>query len=90
MNRSVSDNNSRRKAADSGLKAMRKSEPAAGQTPAEAPQTAPAEQTYTVVAGDTLSEIGERFGVDYLHIAEVNQIANPDLINVGQVLVIPR
>ena len=88
MNRSVSDNDSRRKAADSGLKAMRKSEPA-GQTPSEAPQAAPAEQTYTVVAGDTLSEIGELFGVDYLRIAEVNQIANPDLINVGQVLVIP-
>lgn len=43
-------------------------------------------QTYTVVAGDTLSAIGERFGVDWRILAQINGISNPDLITPGQVL----
>lgn len=43
-------------------------------------------QTYTVVAGDTLSAIGQRFNVDWQTLADVNGIANPDLIVPGQVL----
>lgn len=39
---------------------------------------------YTVVAGDTLSGIGERFGVSYHVIAELNGITNVNLIYPGQ------
>lgn len=41
---------------------------------------------YTVKRGDTLSAIGERFGVDWRRIASINQIANPNRIFPGQVL----
>jgi len=57
--------------------------------------TAPAEtQTYTVVAGDNLSKIAKRFfgNANHWHdIFEANrdQISNPDMIRVGQVLKIP-
>jgi nucleoid-associated protein YgaU len=57
--------------------------------------TAPAEtQTYKVVAGDNLSKIAKRFfgNANRWHeIFEANrdQISNPDLIKVGQVLKIP-
>jgi LysM repeat protein len=46
---------------------------------------------YTVVAGDTLSALASRFYGDaslYPLIATVNGIADPDVINAGQVLVI--
>ena len=55
---------------------------------AAAATEAPA-QFYTVVKGDTLSEIGQKFGVDWREIAKVNHIANPDLIHPGQVFRIP-
>lgn len=45
--------------------------------------------TYTVVEGDTLSGIAERFGVSVEALTEINHIADPTLIQVGQVLVIP-
>lgn len=44
---------------------------------------------YTVVAGDTLSAIAKRFGVTVRQLIEANEIANPNLIRVGQQLVIP-
>lgn len=44
---------------------------------------------YTVVRGDTLSSIARRFGVTVQAIASANNIANPNLIYVGQVLTIP-
>ncbi len=43
---------------------------------------------YTVAAGDTLSSIAARFGTTYEALASANRIANPNLIYVGQVLVI--
>lgn len=46
-------------------------------------------QEYTVQKGDTLSKIGQKFGIDWKLIAEVNKIDNPNLIKVGQVLTIP-
>ncbi len=51
---------------------------------------APRFRTYTVKAGDTLSEIGQRFGVPYMEIARINQIKNPDLIFPGQKFKIPN
>lgn len=59
---------------------------------ADAEAAAPAQQSYTVVSGDTLSAIAKRFygnSSEYPKIAAANNIANPDLINVGQVLIIP-
>lgn len=44
--------------------------------------------TYTVKAGDTLSAIAKRFGTTYQKIAMDNHIANPNLIYVGQKLVL--
>lgn len=41
---------------------------------------------YTVRQGDTLSGIGERFGVDWKRLASINEIANPDFIVPGQVI----
>lgn len=49
-------------------------------------------ETYTVVAGDTLSGLAERFYQDAsLHplIAAANKLADPDTIEIGQVLIIP-
>lgn len=56
---------------------------------------APAAQTYTVVAGDSLSKIAKRVYGDanqWRRIFEANrdQIENPDLIHPGQKLVIPE
>lgn len=41
---------------------------------------------YTVRQGDTLSGIGERFGVDWRRLASINEIPNPDFIVPGQVI----
>ncbi|NPV09835.1 MAG: LysM peptidoglycan-binding domain-containing protein, partial [Anaerolineae bacterium] len=49
----------------------------------------PMATTYTVQAGDTLSAIAERFGVTLAALAAANDIANPNSIRVGQVLIIP-
>lgn len=40
--------------------------------------------TYIVQSGDTLSEIASMYGTTYQHLAEINGIANPNLIHVGQ------
>lgn len=59
--------------------------------PAEAaPEPAP--RTYTVVSGDTMWAIAERFygdGSKYRVIADASGVADPDLIHPGQVLTIP-
>lgn len=52
------------------------------------------EQTYTVVAGDSLSKIAKRYYGDAnqwrrIHEANRDQISNPDLIHPGQRLKIP-
>lgn len=46
--------------------------------------------TYTVQPGDTLSAIAQKFDTTVAAIQEANKIENPDLISVGQVLVIPQ
>ncbi len=73
-----------------------KAQTAAAAQPAAAP-AAPAPEpppvrTYTVVSGDTLWAISERFygdGSQYQRIADASGISNPDLIYPGQVLTIP-
>jgi LysM repeat protein len=49
---------------------------------------AAADTHYTVRAGDTLASIAARFGTTYQALAAANGISNPNLIYVGQVLVI--
>ncbi|MCW2561880.1 MAG: hypothetical protein JWQ31_440, partial [Mycobacterium sp.] len=76
--------------------------PSAEEAPAPAPEAEPAAppppppppavQTYTVVSGDTLWAIAERFygdGSKYQVIADASGVSNPDLIHPGQVLTIP-
>jgi hypothetical protein len=60
--------------------------------PAPAPAPPPAPRTYTVLSGDTLWAISERFygdGSKYQVIADASGVSNPDLIYPGQVLTIP-
>jgi nucleoid-associated protein YgaU len=60
--------------------------------PAPPPPPPPAPRTYTVVSGDTLWAISERFygdGSKYQVIADASGVSNPDLIHPGQVLTIP-
>lgn len=45
--------------------------------------------TYTVQVGDTLYRIATRFGTTVTAIATANNLANPNIIHVGQVLTIP-
>ncbi|BBY97626.1 LysM peptidoglycan-binding domain-containing protein [Mycolicibacterium fallax] len=74
------------------LAAAEESAPAPAPEPAPAPAPA-APRTYTVVSGDTLWAISERFygdGAKYQRIADASGIANPDLIQPGQVLTIPE
>ncbi|MFI5508141.1 LysM peptidoglycan-binding domain-containing protein [Mycobacterium sp. NPDC051804] len=66
--------------------------PAPEPAPAPPPPPRPAPRTYTVVSGDTLWAISERFygdGSKYQVIADASGVANPDLIHPGQVLTIP-
>jgi nucleoid-associated protein YgaU len=69
-------------------------EPAVAAEPAAPPPPPPppAARTYTVVSGDTLWAIAERFygdGSKYQVIADASGVSNPDLIYPGQVLTVP-
>ena len=60
-------------------------------TAAAAPTAASytATTTYTVKAGDCLWNLAKKFGVTVQDLVDANNIKNPNLIYVGQVLVIP-
>lgn len=45
---------------------------------------------YTVKAGDTLSKIASAYGTTYQYLAQINNISNPNVILVGQVLKVPQ
>lgn len=53
------------------------------------PEPAPEPKTYTVQSGDTLGIIANKFGTSVTEIAKLNNIANINLISVGQVLKLP-
>lgn len=65
----------------------------APETPAEEPSPTPEPEaepeTYVVQSGDTLSSIAERFDTTIEAIVEANDLDDPDLILVGDELVIP-
>lgn len=50
---------------------------------------APAGTIYVVKAGDTLSIIAQQYGVTIEDLVAVNQLADPNLLRVGQTLIIP-
>lgn len=55
-----------------------------------APETEKAETVcYTVKKGDTLSAVARRFGTTVSALAKANEIINPDLILVGQKIILP-
>lgn len=59
-------------------------------TPAQVkPQPPVSGKTYTVVKGDTLSEIAQKYGTTVDILAQLNGIKDPNLIVVGQVLKLP-
>lgn len=68
----------------------------ASATTVPAPTVAPATTTeppvltpYTVVRGDTLIQIADRYGIHLNDLVRVNNIADPTKIFVGQILLIP-
>ena len=62
-------------------------------TPTDTPVPATPGETeeviYRVVSGDTLGKIAERYGISVDALAAANNIANPNVLDVGQELVIP-
>ncbi|MFS0616016.1 LysM peptidoglycan-binding domain-containing protein [Lederbergia ruris] len=54
------------------------------------PVTKPENTTYTVKAGDTLSEIAVKYGTSVKKLAERNGIKNPNVIQVGQKIKLSR
>ncbi len=67
--------------------------PAPAGTPAPAETSAPAPQpttgTYIVQRGDSLATIAAQFNTNYIELARMNGITNPDVLRVGQVLTVP-
>ncbi|HTE65738.1 MAG TPA: LysM domain-containing protein, partial [Candidatus Binatia bacterium] len=54
------------------------------------PVSPPGTQSYVVQEGDTLSAIAGRFGTTVAAIQAANGLGDNDVINIGQVLVIPE
>ncbi len=65
--------------------------PTAGSTPqpTSTPPPATTSDTYTVQPGDTLSRLAIRFGTTITELLRINNIANPNIIFVGQTINIP-
>lgn len=73
---------------------------ARGPTPTLAPDASPPPtagasgggevETYIVRSGDTLASIAAQFGVPMAELQRINNIANANILNVGQRLIIPK
>jgi LysM repeat protein len=67
-----------------------KPEPAPKQPqPPSPPPDAGANFIYTVAGGDTLTSIAKRYNITLRQLIEANNIENPNLIRIGQKLIIP-
>lgn len=75
-----------RRAVDAGAWPV-KSQPAPSATPAARPTSSAG--TYTVRAGDTLGRIAKAHGTTWQALAKLNGLADPNVIEVGQVLKVP-
>lgn len=53
------------------------------------PSPTPAPITYTVASGDTLYDIAVKYNVSLCDLLAANDITNPSLVGVGQVLTVP-
>jgi len=53
------------------------------------PEGQPPPGMYFVVAGDSLSKIGARFGIDWHELARINGLHDPYLIRIGDLLLLP-
>ncbi|MEH3077288.1 MAG: LysM domain-containing protein, partial [Quadrisphaera sp.] len=62
---------------------------ATGAAPAPTGSTSTAAKTVIVLAGDTLSSIARAHGTTATALAQLNHLSDPDLIRVGQVLILP-
>lgn len=60
-----------------------------GTTPEPVAPVAPSTQTYIVQKGDVLGRIASKFDVSTKRLIEMNNLANPDVLFVGQELVVP-
>ncbi len=58
--------------------------------PTVPPNNSPSAETYTVIRGDYLSALAERFGTTWVILAELNHIAYPYVIYPGQQLKLPN
>ena len=63
--------------------------PAGARTDTATATPAAQERVYEVQAGDTLSAIAARFGVSAEELARYNNLADPNALQVGQVLKLP-
>jgi 5'-nucleotidase len=70
--------------------ALPMAEPPVEPEPTPEPEPEPAAMAYTVKPGDWLSKIGMAYGVDWRVLAEYNNLANPNLIFPGQIIMIPQ
>ncbi len=78
-------------AAPGGATTTTTTAPAPAAQPTATPRTGtPSGERYTVQPGDTLAAIAAEYGVTVESIIEANNLQNPDLLSVGQVLIIPE
>ena len=60
-----------------------------GKAPAASSKATPSDKTYTVVAGDTLGSIAQRYGVSWKDLQAVNNGIKPERLKIGQKLILP-
>ncbi|MAT99498.1 MAG: hypothetical protein CL608_20340 [Anaerolineaceae bacterium] len=59
------------------------------ETSSETTTAATIPATHTVAAGENLYRIGLKYGISWMTIANANNLANPNVLRVGQVLTLP-
>ncbi len=74
---------------DPGAVAPAEGDAGAEAAPPEQPTTPEGNIIHTVVAGDTLFNLGRFYGVEVNDIAQANQLANPNALSIGDQLIIP-